>query len=55
METPYYWIRPHGANETLGQLPANNISDAQHLKRVFGGAIVCANSGIDYSDYPASH
>lgn len=54
MDNPHYWVRPYGANETRAQLPANTIKDAQYLKRIFGGAIVCANTGIDYSCYPYS-
>ena len=54
IDKPYYWVRPYGANETRAQLPADTIKAALHLKRIFGGAIVCAHTGIDYSGYPES-
>ena len=53
-DKPYFWIRPYGANETRAQLPADTIGAALQLKRIFGGAIVCAHTGIDYSGYPES-
>jgi hypothetical protein len=44
-------VRPHGANSTLGALPANSLREAENLHRIFGGSIVSPSTGIDYTPY----
>lgn len=41
-------VRPHGANCTLGALPAHSFSEALRLQNVFGGDVVDSAQGWHY-------